>query len=96
MAMFEFKVTPDDGDPFEVSADSRDVLVWERTNHGKRVMATLLDNMSITDMYQVAHIAARRQGLYPDDLKTFEQTCVLGFDASEPPDPTPPDQSNDD
>lgn len=88
MGMFDFRVTPDDGEPFNVEAQARDVLVWERKSNGKRVFSDLLDRTSLTDMYSLAHVAARRLGLFDGDLATFERTCDVSGQPKPEPDPT--------
>ena len=88
--MFDFTVTPDSAEPYEVTAGSRDVLVWERTTKGAS-LASLAEGMKIGDMYRIAHIASRRLGLFDSDLKTFEETCEIeSADATDEPDPTQP------
>lgn len=87
--MFTFTVTPDNGEAFEVKAGSRDVLTWERTGKGKNLM-TLRDGLAMGDLYRLAHIAARRQGLFNGDLKEFETTVELDFEEDDEPDPTQP------
>lgn len=87
--MFDFKVTPDGGEPFEVHAGSRDVLQWEKTTKGAS-FGNLADGLKLTDMYKIAHIAAKRQGLYTGSLADFETSVELDFDETEEPDPTRP------
>jgi len=73
-ALITVKITPEDGgDPFIVPATARDVLVWERSNRDNS-FARLMANQKMTDIYRIAHIAAKRLGLYSDDLATFEKT----------------------
>lgn len=93
MGMFDFRVTPDEGDPFDVEAAPRDVLVWERTNKNKRVFSDLLERTSLADMYHLAHVAARRQGLFEGDLRAFEASCDVSGAPKEEPDPTGSGQS---
>jgi hypothetical protein len=91
--MMDFTVTPDGGDPYEVKATSRDVLVWERTNRAKKVFSTLMEQLSMVDLYHLCWIACRRLGLFSGDLATFEQTCEVNPDTEEEqegPDPTQP------
>jgi hypothetical protein len=74
-ALITVKVTPEDGgDPFVVAATARDVLVWEKSSRDNSY-ARLMSNQRMTDIYRIAHIAAKRLGLYSDDLATFEKTC---------------------
>lgn len=76
--MIDFKVLPDDGEPYKVTATARDVLVWERTNKGK-VFSDISTRQSMVDLYCMAWIASRRLGLIAADLKLaeFEKTHDL-------------------
>lgn len=85
--MLEFRVVPDDGSAFELVADTRDVLVWEKTAKG-RTMKNLMEDIAITDMYRIAYIAAKRQGLYDGNQQEFEQSVVIDLQNGESPDPT--------
>lgn len=77
--MITFDVEPDDGDKFEVKADSRDVLVWEKTSRSNEKFMELLSTLSMPGMYRLAHIASKRQGHFEGSLAEFEKTCVLHF-----------------
>ena len=89
--MITFRVAPDAGDAYEVTAGARDVLVWERTTKGA-VFSELAESQSMVDMYKLAHIASRRQGLFPGTLQQFEETCDLEAIDKEPDvDPTQPE-----
>lgn len=91
--MIEFTVAPDDAEKYKVTAESRDIVVWERTGKGKS-FASLMDDLRMTEMYRVAHIASRRQGLYDGTLPEFEAGVNLEFDVDmDGPDPTPPGAS---
>jgi len=74
--MIKLQVTPDTGDPFVVDVGSRDILVWERTAKGKS-LGQLQDNPQMGDLYRLAHITARRTGLYAGDLDSFETSCDI-------------------
>lgn len=87
--MFAFKVTPDDGPEFEVTAGSRDVLVWEKTNKGKS-FSGLADGLQMADLYKLAFIASKRQGLFEGVSKEFEESCEIVFAEDDVPDPTRP------
>jgi hypothetical protein len=90
--MIDFTVTPDGGTPFEVKATSRDIYMWEKTDKThRRNMRMLLTEMPMAELYPLAHIAARRKGLYTSDFEEFERTCDLSFALEEDePDPTQP------
>ena len=88
-----FVVTPDDGDPYEVVADSRDIYVWEKTTPNKQCsLATVLEEMRFLELYRICWIAARRQGMYGKGLDEFSQECQIEPDeiGEVEPDPTPP------
>lgn len=86
--MFTFKVTPDDGDAFEVESTTRDILRWERTTKG--ASAHQLQEPSFTALYKIAHLAAQRTGQFAGALKEFEDTVDLEVVGDEDPDPTQP------
>lgn len=91
--MFQFKITPDGGEPYELTADSRDVLRWERGGKGRSV-AKLRETLSFVDLYALAHLAAKRQGRADGSLAEFEESCTFEFvadeDEDESGDPTRP------
>lgn len=85
--MFNFVVQPDEGDKFEVTADSRDVLVWERQKSGRSV-AKLLAETHIADAYGLAYIASKRLGHIDCSPKEFEEQHRLILGQEPEPDPT--------
>lgn len=86
--MYTFSVQPDDGEAFEVKADSRDVLAWERKT--KQTTRYLLDKLPMLELYRIAHLAATRTGVFDGDLAQFESTCALKL--KEEPDDVDPTQ----
>lgn len=88
--MFTFKVIPDDGDPFMVTARSRDVRLWERTNMGARFSG--LSDASIVDYEGVAFSAAKRQGLYTGTRESWDDSVDIDIvTEDEDADPTKPE-----
>lgn len=88
--MFLFKLTPDGGDEFEVVAGTRDVLMWERTAKG-RSLGAFTNELKMADLYEMAYIAAKRQGKWDGNRADFEDTMELDFEEEkEPADPTRP------
>ncbi len=69
MAMFDMRVIPDGGEPFDISAGMRDVRLWEKT-HAKRSLGMLRDEggVSATVLYEIAFTACRRSGSIPADM----------------------------
>jgi hypothetical protein len=94
--MYDFLVIPDDGDVWRVTAESRDILVWERTGRGN-VFAELAESPSMTAMYHLAWLASRRLGHLNGSttLKQFEESYTIKPEApddgevGESVDPTP-------
>ena len=90
--MIDVTITPDGGGPIEVTIQSRDVLVWERTGKG-RSFGTLMDDISMTAIYHLAWLAMRRLGHFAGDLKEFEATVEVSLEEDQEDaeaDPTPP------
>jgi len=89
--MIEFTVRPDGGEPYKVTATSRDIHQWERTNRGASFNLLMAD-MHMVDLYKVAFIASRRQGLFTGTEKDFTEQVDIVADESEEMDPTQPAQ----
>jgi hypothetical protein len=87
--MIDFTIRPDNAEPYTVNATARDLRLWEKAGPG-RSMSKLLGDISITSLYELAHIASRRQQLFTGTLAEFEETCELEFEETEAPDPTRP------
>ena len=89
--MFIFTIRPDAGESYELKATSRDVYVWERAGRD-RTLQSFMENLSLEACYQVAHIAARRQGTFAGTLEDFAASHDLDFreEEDEEPDPSQP------
>jgi len=90
--MFTFTVKPDgseEADWFEIQAVSRDVYQWEHTGRGRN-LKVLDEQLSMTAMYEIAHIAGRRLGLVDVALAEWVRTHDLDFEQDAEPDPTQP------
>lgn len=74
--MFLFKVMPEDDEPYELAATSRDVLQWERRNRGAN-MGALRDRMMMSDLYKIAYLAAVRQDRFTGSEGDFIDTVDL-------------------
>lgn len=88
--MLRLKIMPDDGDPFEVTATTRDIAKWEKTTKGAS-FAGFQAEQKITDLYRIAFHAATRQGLYVGNLAAFEDGVdldILDSDEDAETDPT--------
>lgn len=82
--MFTFKLTDEAGEVTEVKADSRDVLVWEKTSRSNERYVELVTELSMVKLYRLAYIAAKRQGVVTGMAqKDFETAFVLGIETEE-------------
>lgn len=81
--MFEFEVRPDAGEPFHVTAAARDVVVWEKTSRNQMTLARLMEDLSMSELYRLCHIAARRQQLFTGTLQDLEETADLDFEETD-------------
>lgn len=94
--MITVTLRPDHGEPFEVTAGTRDIYTWEKTSKGK-TFSQLQEDPSVVDMYEIAWHAARRQGLFTGPLADFVATYELEQEDSDgdekpvPFDPAPSD-----
>lgn len=70
MPMFTFKVTPDDGETFEVGTTSRDIVKWESMGKGRSV-GSLIESMRMTDITDLAYLSSDRAGLFAGDIRDF-------------------------
>lgn len=85
--MFTFTVHPDNAEPFEVKATSRDVARWEMGGRG-RSLGKLAEDPSMSDLYDLAFVACARLDLYAGDIREFRATTDLEFKEDEAADPT--------
>ena len=91
--MFQFTVTPDGGEPYTLTAGTRDVLNWEKVAKG-RTINQLMQDLAMTDLYKLAHLASLRTQRFTGALAEFEATCELELGgADEQVDPTLPGPS---
>ena len=75
MAMFSWRVTPDQGEPYVVEAGTRDVLAWERATGGSAQQ--LQDTFKVENAYWLAHRAAVRTGQFSGSRKEFEASVDI-------------------
>lgn len=76
--MIRLTITPDGGEPYNLTVGSRDVAAWERGGADRRVDDVLRESRFV-HVYQLAHIAAVRVGRFVGDLASFEATHELRF-----------------
>ncbi|MGH3986923.1 MAG: hypothetical protein ACRDTZ_06350 [Pseudonocardiaceae bacterium] len=88
--MFTFRIIPDDGESYDLTVTSRDVVKWEKIDH-THTISRLEASPSITDLYSVTHVAAKRKGLFRGVLAEWETSVDLEPLADPAAsDPTPP------
>lgn len=68
--MFTFDLCPDGAEPVRVTATSRDISRWERTGKD-RSLSRLENNARMSDLEEIAHLAAQRQGHFSGSLAEF-------------------------
>jgi hypothetical protein len=79
--MITFIIKPDDGAPFRVKADSRDVRLWERINP-RNTLRRIAENPNVDDYYSLSHLAIKRQRLremppYDDYVDTYAVEALM-------------------
>ena len=74
--MFTFWVTPDSGEPYQLSVKSRDVAFWEKIDRTHTV-TRLEQDPKMSDIYSVTHVAAKRQGFFSGPLAEWETSVDL-------------------
>ena len=87
------EIRPDNGEPFTLTIDARDTLVWEKTTKPFRSFLDFLRDPDMTNLYRLAHIAGTRKGLLNGQtLAEFEKNNDVLFDEDDEenkdPDPT--------
>lgn len=88
--MIQFNVTPDGGETYQLKATSRDIYIWEKTHRGK-VFGAIAEAPPMVDLYEIAHQAARSQGLFSGTLDEFVNSHLIeGTQGEGEPDPTRP------
>jgi hypothetical protein len=82
--MYDFLVIPDDGDVWRVTAESRDILAWEKTGRGNN-FAEMAEAPSMEAMYHLAWLASRRHGHINGSLtlRQFEESFTIKPEAPE-------------
>lgn len=83
--MYTFKISPDDGTSFTVTANMRDVLAWERSSPSRSAQE-LVENFRLADGYEIAWRAAKRQKLYDGTRADFENGCDVRIAPAPPVD----------
>lgn len=80
--MFTFTISPDGEEPYELVTGSRDVVVWEKAGRN-RSFSQMANAMKFSDLYELSHIAAKRQGKYAGSLADWEASRDIDLVADE-------------
>lgn len=92
LTTFQIGLVPDDGETIHVTADTRDICMWEKVDKAN-TFAKLADTPSMSAFYSLAHVAARRRGLTDMPLDDFVDRYALDLDATDA-DPTSEDHEH--
>lgn len=85
--MINYDVKPDGGDSYKLTATTRDILAWEKRT-GKS-WSLIRDGLPMQDLYNIAHAAALRQGMFSGNLEEFEKSVDIDpAPVDDKPDPT--------
>lgn len=90
--MMRLKVSPDGAEPYELEVASRDVVAWEKAGKG-RAYSEFAERLRMSDVFSLAHLAARRAGRFDGSLELFETTCdveMVDDAVDDEPDPSRP------
>lgn len=79
--MFSATITPDEGEPFELTAKSRDVVRWEKADPRRNSLGALESNTSMTAITALLFHAAVRQGLFAGDLEKWQDSVDVELHA---------------
>lgn len=92
MAYQTIKIRPDGGDEYELEVEARDALMWEKTSRDNASIIDYLRHPSMTELYRLAHLCAKRRQQFTGSLKEFEDShdvVIVNVDEDEnEPDPT--------
>lgn len=79
--MFKIEIRPDDGTPFQVETTSRDIVSWERgaRKGEKRSVGSLMDDLTMGAITDLAWYAANRRGLTDLDIRQWAVSVDIDF-----------------
>lgn len=82
--MFDLRIAPDDGEPFDVKAGMRDVVMWEKTHRGRSLSQLGDGGLSAGMVYELAFSACQRQQLIPREMTEKQFTDTHEIDVETP------------
>jgi hypothetical protein len=81
--MHDFKIMPDEGEPFYVTSSMRDIRLWERTHRGATVGA-LGEGVTAQRLFEVAYVTCKRNKLIPEGITEAEFDAAYDFSIESP------------
>ncbi len=80
--MFTAIITPPDGgESYTLTADSRDVVEWELSDHRKNYFGQIQERLSLVAVGELLFYAARREGHYSGTPREFIKTNKIDLQA---------------
>lgn len=87
--MFTFTLTERSTDTvLKIEADTGDVYFWEKTHHGKS-LNSLMESKSMVDLYELAHVAAKRQDMFDGSVDALARGYALDMEDDDQAEPDP-------
>ena len=74
--MIKFNCRPDDGTPFSIIADSRDVIEWENRGKGRH-LGMIQATPRMLDLSELCYLACRRTKTWTGDLSDFRAQVAV-------------------
>lgn len=81
--MFNITVTPDNGNPYEVSVSQRDVLKWEKADSSRSISRAQEEGLRLADLYELAYHASVRTNNFKGTQAKFENEHELEFEEAD-------------
>jgi hypothetical protein len=70
--MISYRCTPEDGDAYDLVADSRDILEWELAKPS-RYFGQLQAKPALADLVEIAYFASRRRKFWTGEYGEFRR-----------------------
>ncbi|MGL5908612.1 MAG: hypothetical protein ACRCZP_01340 [Phycicoccus sp.] len=87
--MLPLTITPDGSEPYDVVAKTRHIVAWEKLGKGRSL--SRLEQPSLTDLVEIAHVTAVREGKFAGTFQEFLDSHEV---AGTPPAPAPADDES--
>jgi hypothetical protein len=74
--VIDLRVIPDDGEPYQVTARGRQILVWEQISRNNTLLR-LNEAPTMPDLYFLAHLVAVKDGKFTGTLEEFKSSVDI-------------------